>query len=100
MQGMCRLGFSKYSISQDKWTVLPFLPFVSCAAGQIEYDNASNAVYYLVGNSKTNFYKYDLNTSTWSVLPDAPSTMTNGTSIRDINGDLYVQGEEDRCLHF
>lgn len=90
IQGNIRSGFASYSISSNSWTQLPNLPTLAYNGAQIEYDNTTNAVYYLSGWDKPFFFKYDISTQTWSSLKDAPASIGWGGAMKNINGNLYI----------
>ena len=90
IQGNSRTGFSAYSITSDQWLVLPNAPFIESSGARIEYDSTTNAVYYFPGNNKTFFYKYSIDNQTWSELTEVPGPISYGSTMKNVNGELYV----------
>jgi len=90
IQGNNRTGFSAYSITSNQWLSLPNAPFLESAGARIEYDSTSNAVYYFPGNGKTFFYKYSIDNQTWSELTEVPGPISYGSTMKNVNGELYV----------
>lgn len=89
-QGNTRSGFASYDALTNSWTQLPNLPTLAATGSKIEYDATSHAIYYLAGWNTTLFFKYDIATQTWSTLPEAPLGITSGSTLRNVNGTLYV----------
>lgn len=89
-QGGSRSGFASYNISSNTWTQLPNSPTLSQYGTKIEYDTTSQAIYYLAGWDKTAFFKYDIASGEWSSLPEAPLAISAGSTLRNVNGTLYV----------
>lgn len=90
IQGNQNSGFASYSISDDSWTVLGNLPVLPYNGSQIAYDSETNAIYYISGWSNPFMYKYSISSQTWTKLPDAPAAFGNGSSLRNVDGVLYV----------
>lgn len=91
IQGGGYSGFSSYSIASNTWTALANSPAASAAeGGQIEYDSATNAIYYTPANAKPFLFKYDVATDTWSQLGDAPMPITTSAAMKNVDGLLYV----------
>lgn len=90
IQGNTRSGFISYNPTTNSWTQLPNLPTLPAAGSKIEYDATTRAIYYLAGWNTTLFFKYDIASGLWSTLPDAPLAITAGSTLRNVNGILYV----------
>lgn len=90
IQGGGRSGFAAYSISGDSWTVLINTPSISGMGARISYDSTTNAVYHLAGNNDPFMYKYDIASQTWVELTEAPITISAGSTLRNIDGTLYM----------
>lgn len=90
IQGNTRTGISAYSISENSWTMIENTPHAVYQGGQLEYDSSTNALYLIPGWGKPYFYKYSINTGEWSELNEGPYTFGNGTSIRNVDGKLFV----------
>ncbi|MFZ2206948.1 MAG: fibronectin type III domain-containing protein [Microgenomates group bacterium] len=89
-EGNTRSGFASYDPTSNSWTQLPNLPSLPATGSKIEYDATTNAIYFLAGWNTTLFFKYDIATQTWSSLPDAPLAISAGSTLRNVNGTLYV----------
>lgn len=91
IQGNSSSGFASYSIASNAWTSLTNAPGSPTVDGsQIEYDSASNAVYFTSATNTPYLFKYDISTGAWSQLPDAPASLYYGSAVKSVGGKLYV----------
>lgn len=84
-------GFSKYSIVNDTWTPLEYLPVGPNSGASLVWDENTSKLYLLPSNSLEYLYSYEPLSSTWEKLSDAPVIFAAGTAMT-IHGDyLYIE---------
>lgn len=89
-QGNYLKGFSVYNINTGVWTVLPDTPTLSYDGSALEYDAATDGVYYTAGASTPYFFKYDVSDQEWTQLGSAPATLLYGAGLNRVGDSLYV----------
>jgi len=85
-----RTGFAAYDTNTNSWSQMLNLPVAPYQGAQIEYDSATDSIYYLTGNGKPYLYQYNITGQTWTKLPDAPAVFYWGTAMKNVNGVLYI----------
>lgn len=95
IQGNSRNGFAVYTPPVQEgevgsWLKLPNLPMLANYGAQIEYDEETNAIYFLPGYGKTFFWKYDISSQSWTELPETPLPVYAGSGLKNVDGSLYL----------
>ncbi|MDY0302451.1 MAG: hypothetical protein RBR98_01550 [Candidatus Moranbacteria bacterium] len=90
LQGNNYPYFSKYSITENNWTILTKAPVGVYDGGTMTYDQETESIYMLSGKSRQNFFRYDITSDFWVELPQIPASASYGASLESVNGYIYA----------
>lgn len=88
IQGNSQASFSKYSINDGTWTVLPDVPVLVGESASIGYH--SGKVFLNPGWWTPDFFLYDTGSQTWTRLGDMPAGLASGSDFKVIGDYMYV----------
>ncbi|NTV31337.1 hypothetical protein HGA91_05180 [candidate division WWE3 bacterium] len=87
--GNSRNTFWRYSVINDKWTVLPNAPFGAGSGSDLTV--IGNTIYAIFGGNQTAFASYSIDLNTWTTLDEFPGLASGGSTIAS-DGATYVYG--------
>lgn len=82
MLGYWSRQFYRYSLADDSWEVMAYIPNIVYTGGSLTYPaSGGDYIYATTGAESKNFLRYSISTNTWSKLADTPENITTGSCM-------------------